>query len=209
MFEVEGIQPLRRVDWDAVYREGMPPWETGTPAAELIQVLNEGLIPVGTGLEIGCGTGANAVELVKRGFEVTAVDNSPTAIERARVRSERENALPRYVLADIFEFAQTAGQFDFILDVGCYHFMRQGELDCYLDVLWRVTRPGSYYLTVAGAPGETAQGGPPTVSKRQIYFELGRLFETVHLRHCRLESPHCKQGYLAWSCLMRRPALNK
>ena len=59
----------------------------------------------------GCGTGADAVYLVKHGFEVTAVDSSPTAIERARVRAEQEDALPRFVLADIFEFAPTAGQF--------------------------------------------------------------------------------------------------
>jgi cyclopropane fatty-acyl-phospholipid synthase-like methyltransferase len=197
------------MDWDLIYREGLPPWETGVPAEELVRVLDEGLVPCGTALEIGCGTGANAVLLVKRGFEVTAVDSSATAIERARVRAEHESSLPRLLLADIFEFAQTCGQFDFVLDVGAYHFMRRSDLDRYLDALWRVTRSGSYYLTIAGAKGETAPGGPPQVSKRQIDFELGRLFETVQLRPCRLASPCRKDGYLAWSCLMQRPMPKK
>jgi methyl halide transferase len=209
MSDVQQVTPFRRVDWDLVYREGTPPWETGVSAAALRQVLDEGLIPRGTALEIGCGTGANAIELVRRGFEVTAVDSSPTAIERARVRAEREDSLPRLLLADIFEFAQTSGSFDFVLDAGCYHFMRHTDLDRYLDVLWRVTRPGSHYFTLAGAAGETAEGGPPQVSKRQIYRELGRLFEMVQLRECRLESPRLKEGYLGWSCLMRRPVLGK
>jgi SAM-dependent methyltransferase len=201
-----------RLDWDAAYREGTPFWETGVPSAELIRVLDEGLVRPGMVLEIGCGTGADAVEMVKRGFEVTAVDSSPTAIERARVRAEREDALPRFVLADIFEFAQTAGQFDFIYDAGFYPFIRQYDLGRYLDVLWRVTRPGSLYLTLAGAAGaagEAAENGPPRVSKRQIYLDLGRLLETVRLTNCRLESPFQKAGYPAWLCLMRRPVLGQ
>lgn len=203
------LKPSRRTDWDAIYREGTPPWETGKPAAELVRILEEGLIPRGTTLEIGCGTGADAVYLVQRGFEVTAVDNSPTAIERARLRAEYEDALPRLMAADIFEFAPTAGQFDFVYDAGFYHFVRQYDLNRYLDVLWRVTRPGSYYLTLAGATAEAAEGGPPQVSERQIYNELGRLFEVVRLEACRLESPFRAEGYKAWSCLMRRPVLGR
>lgn len=207
MTRLPELGPIKRLDWDAVYREGTPPWETGVPAAELVRLIAEGSIGRGTALEIGCGTGADAIYLVQHGFEVTAVDNSPTAIERARVRAEQEDALPRFVLNDIFEFAPTAGQFDFVYDNGFYHFMRQIDLNRYLDVLWRVTKPGSVYLALAGAAGETAEGGPPQVTKRQIYNELGRLFEMVGLEQCRLESPYSKDGYLAWSCLMQRPVL--
>ena len=194
------------LDWDAIYREGTPSWETGVPAAGLLHVLDEGWLRPSVTLEIGCGTGADAVELVKRGFEVTAVDNSPTAIERARARAELEDALPRFVLADIFEFAPTAGQFDFVYDAGFYHFVRNYDLNRYLDVLWRVTRPGSLYLTLAAA-SEAAEGGPPRVTKRQLYHDLGRLLEIVQLQRCRLESRFQKDGQPAWLCLMRRPML--
>jgi SAM-dependent methyltransferase len=179
------------------------------PAGELLRVLDEGVVPVGSALELGCGTGADAIHLVRCGFDVTAVDSSPTAIERARVRAEQEDLLPRFVLGDVFEFAPTAGQFDLVYDAGFYHFIRRDDLDRYLDVLWRVTHPGSYYLALAGAPGATTEGAPPQVGKRQIYLELGRLFELVHLRPCRLESPYRRDGFPAWSCLMRRPMPGK
>jgi SAM-dependent methyltransferase len=178
-------------------------------APELIRVLDEGLVAPCKVLEIGCGTGSDAVFLAQRGFEVTAVDHSPMAIERARVRAELEDSLPRFLLADVFEFAQTAGQFDFVYDAGLYHYVRQFDLDRYLDVLWRVTRPGSLYLTLAGASGEAGRGGPPHVTKRQLYNELGRLLEMVRLAPCRLASPHSKEGYPAWSCLMQRPVVGK
>src|SRR5580700_3726768 len=93
-------------DWDTIYREGTPVWETGRPAAELVRFINEKRIGRGSVLDIGCGTGADAICMVRRGLEVTAVDSSPTAIERARVRAELEDALPRFLLIDLFEFAQ-------------------------------------------------------------------------------------------------------
>jgi methyl halide transferase len=209
MSPLKELEPIVQPDWDRVYRGGMPPWDTGLPSAELERLLDQELIMPCQVLEIGCGTGADAVLLAERGFEVTAVDCSPTAIERARVRADMEDALPRFVLADIFEFAITAGQFDFIYDAGLYHYIRHGDLDRYLDVLWRVTRPGSLYLTLVGAKGESAPGGPPRLSKRQIYNDLGRLFEMVQLEHCRLRNSGSKNGCLGWSCLMRRPGLAK
>jgi SAM-dependent methyltransferase len=198
-------QPGTPPDWDAMYREGTPAWETGAPATELVRTLDEGVISPGTTLEVGCGTGADAVYLARRGFEITGVDCSPLAIERAHSRAEMESAAVCFVLGDVFKFAEKAEPFDFVYDAGFYHFMRQVNLSRYLDLLWRTTRPGSFCLTLAGSTGETAEGGPPQVSQEEIRSELGRLFEFVHLRQFQFESPHRREGFLGWSCLMRRP----
>jgi SAM-dependent methyltransferase len=203
----DAMTALVNWDWDLAYREGTPVWETGEPSAELVRFLSEKRVGRGSALDIGCGTGADAIYMVRRGLEVTAVDSSPTAIERARVRAEMEDALPRFVLADFFEFAKTAGTFDFVYDSGFYHYIRQIELERYLDGLWRATRPGSYFLALAAAPGERIDGAPPPVTKRQLYSELGRLFEVVRLDPIRMPSPVLKDGYPAWSCLMQRPVV--
>jgi SAM-dependent methyltransferase len=192
-------------DWETVYREGNPPWDTGTPHAELARVLDEYRLKPQTVLEIGCGTGADAILLSRRRFEVTAIDCSAIAIERARLRAEKHDALIRFVLDDIFDFARTSGQFDLVYDSGVYHCLRQVNVDRYLDMLWRVTRPGSYYFCLAGAPNPTAEDGPPQVTEDEIHNELCRLFECVHLRPIRLECPTRPEGHPGWSCLMRRP----
>ncbi len=194
-------------NWDAMYRLGTPPWETGQAVGELVRVLDQGLLRPGRALELGCGTGADAICLARRGFEVTAVDCSPTALERARVRAEQEDALVRFVLDDVFEFGLTAGTFDLVYDAGFYHFIRRVELDRLLDLLWRVTRHGSLYLALVGSKRERSKGGPPRVSRQQIHDELGRLFDFVQLRPFKFESPTRKQGYWGWSCLMQRPAI--
>jgi methyl halide transferase len=197
---------VRPPDWDQMYREGTPPWETGRPAAELIRLVNEGMIHRGSALEIGCGTGCNAIYLAKLGFDITAVDNSPTALERARTRAEQCDALLRLVLDDVYVFSENAGSFDLVYEAGFYHFVRRVNLSRYLDMLWHVTRPGSYYLSLAGSDEEQAEGGPPSVSRDDIHNELGRLFEIVQVRPFRFESPAREEGFAGWSCLMRRPA---
>ena len=178
---------LTATGWDAIYREGTPAWDSGTPHAELSRVLDQYRLRPQTVLEVGCGSGADAILLARRRFEVTAVDCSPIAIERARLRAEQHDALLRFVLDDVFDFAPSAGQFDLVYDAGLYHSIRQTRLEQYLDMLWRVTRPGSYYLCLAGAPNEQAEEGPPQVTEDEIQSELGRLFEFVHLRPTRLE----------------------
>ena len=192
-------------DWDAAYRNGTPPWDADVPHAELTRVLDEHRLHPQTVLEIGCGTGADAIVLARRRFEVTAVDCSPIALERARLRAEQHDAWIHFVLADVFEFVRTTQQFDLVYDAGIYHFLRQVDLDRYLDVLWRVTRPGSYFLCLAGAPDDTTENGPPQVTDDEVHNELGRLFEFIQFRPTQLESSTRQEGYPAWSCLLQRP----
>ena len=192
-------------DWDTAYRQGTPPWDVGRPHAELTRVLDEYRLRPQTVLEVGCGTGADAIVLARRRFEVTAVDCSPIAIERARLRAERSDAVLRFVLDDIFDFARTSGQFDLVYDAGLYHAMRLVNIERYLDMLWRVTRPGSYFFCLAGAPSEPLEDGPPQVTDDEMHSELGRLFEFVHVRPTRLEGANPNQTYAGWSCLMLRP----
>lgn len=197
------VSPL---EWDLAYREGTPYWETGRPAPELVRLVEEGKIPRGTALDIGCGTGANAVFLAERGFEVTAVDISPTAIERARTRAALAGVNIHFVVDDVFQFIRSCpNPYDFLLDAGFYHYVRGQSLSAYLDFLWRASKPGSYFLVLAGHAAETAEGAPPGVTEEDLRFELGRLFEFLEMRLVRFEGPFCPEGYLGWSCLLHRP----
>ncbi len=42
-------------------------------------------------LDIGCGTGRHAVELSKRGYQITGVDLSTSQLKRAREKTEEQN----------------------------------------------------------------------------------------------------------------------
>jgi len=94
------------LDWEAMYRRGTPPWETGLPAQELMRIVAEQALRPGAALELGCGTGANAIYLSQNRFDVTAVDASPLALERARLRCEEAGGLVHFVLGQTLGFVR-------------------------------------------------------------------------------------------------------
>jgi SAM-dependent methyltransferase len=67
-------------DWDARYAERDRIW-SGRVNDVLAREM-EG-VPPGRALDLGCGEGADAVWLAQRGWQVTAVDISGVALERA------------------------------------------------------------------------------------------------------------------------------
>lgn len=64
-------------DRDSFYQSGTAPWETKHPSTELQRVIAEEKLQPCRTIELGCGTGINAVWLAQQGFDVTAVDISP------------------------------------------------------------------------------------------------------------------------------------
>ncbi|WFE94105.1 FAD-dependent oxidoreductase [Micromonospora sp. WMMD987] len=66
--------------WDELYRGRERQW-SGRPNPHLVDVV--GTLPAGTALDLGCGEGGDAVWLARRGWRVTAVDVSTTALERS------------------------------------------------------------------------------------------------------------------------------
>ena len=191
-------------DWDAKYRTGDTPWDSRETSRELTRVLEEYEINPGRALELGCGTGTNAIFLATRGFSVTAIDCAIPAIETARERAQSAGVEIDWHLADVQHFGADLAPFDFVFDRGVYHCCRRVDLDGYLATLAQVTRPGTLYLSLAGNVNEGVTTGPPRVSATDICRELEPLFEIVHLREFHFMDAGGVQGPLGWSTLLRR-----
>lgn len=95
------------------------PWAGEKPNPYLLSWLDKNSVK-GNGkkaLVIGCGLGDDAEELAVRGFNVTAFDISPTAIEWAKKRFPDSGVA--YRVADLFDLPkQWLGVFDFVFE--CY-----------------------------------------------------------------------------------------
>jgi SAM-dependent methyltransferase len=74
-------EPTPAQFWEARYADSERVW-SGRPNQALVDVLSD--LPPGRALDLGCGEGGDAVWLAGRGWRVTGVDISPTAIARAR-----------------------------------------------------------------------------------------------------------------------------
>ncbi len=192
--------------WNERYAQGDTPWETDHPSSELQRAVAEVPIRPCRALELGCGTGANALWLAQQGFEVTAVDLSTHAIERARRRAAATGIAIRFLVADVLDPpAELVGPFDFFFDRGCYHVVRREDAAAYVGALRRLTRPGALGLVLAGNAREPHQPGPPVVSEEQLRKDLGRLFDVLRLREFRFDQVEADgTRFLGWSCLLRR-----
>ena len=96
-----------------------PPWDTGISPPELIQFMAGH--PPGRALDLGCGTGTNAIELAKRGWQVTGIDFARRAIRIAHSKAKMAGVQIDFRVADVSKLPDIAGPFDLILDIGCFH----------------------------------------------------------------------------------------
>ncbi|SRR5581483_2662018 len=72
--------------WNETYASGEAPWDTGVPEPLLVEFVNSGGVMPGRTLEIGAGTGTNAIWLAERGFDVLGVDVASLAVEKGRAK---------------------------------------------------------------------------------------------------------------------------
>lgn len=198
---------MSSIDWNEHYESGQPPWESGLPSSELGRVIAEEGIQPCRMIELGCGSGINAVWLAGQGFDVTAVDFNELAIEKARRRAASAGVAVRFVLADVFDLPELDEPFPVFFDRGCYHAVRGVDAAAYVRSLVRVTAPGSLGLILTGnaRSGHEAGQGPPVVAEEDFQAELEPAFEIVRLREFEFdEVEHIEARFLAWSCLVRR-----
>jgi SAM-dependent methyltransferase len=192
--------------WDERYAKGDTPWETGQPYSELRRIVAEIPIRPCRALELGCGTGGSAVWLAQQGFEVTALDLSPLAIERARRKADKAGVPIRFLVSKVLDPPpELAGPFDFVFDRGCYLVVRRESVEAYVATLRQLSGPGALGLVLAGNAREPHDPGPPVVSEERIYNELGSRFDIVQLREFRFDQLEADgMRFLGWSCLLRR-----
>ena len=196
-------------DWNERYATKDTPWDSGKPSVELHRILSEYQIPPGDALELGCGTGTNALFLAQRGFRVTAIDISPLAIHQAQERARLVGMSVHFLTADLLNVPDLGRRFPFIFDRGVYHCIRETGLDKFLSTLEKVSTPGGLYLLLAGNANEPSppDKGPPRVRADQICSELGGLFDLIQLREFRFDGVVIEgQPFspLGWSALWRR-----
>jgi uncharacterized OsmC-like protein len=99
-------------DWDQRYRGTALLW-TERPNQFLVEEVS-GLRP-GRALDLGAGEGRNAVWLAEQGWQVTAVDFSQVALERAAAVAKRAGVQVDWVPADLTEYTPPAAAFDLVV----------------------------------------------------------------------------------------------
>jgi SAM-dependent methyltransferase len=100
------------VEWDRRYAGSELLW-TGEPNRFLVSEA-AGLRP-GRALDLACGEGRNAVWLARQGWQVTGVDFSAVALEKARRLAEASAVEAEWVVADLCEYRPEERAFGLVI----------------------------------------------------------------------------------------------
>ena len=98
-------------EWDGRYASAEQVW-SGQPNGALVTLA--GTLPAGRVLDVGCGEGADAVWLAAEGWQVTAVDVSQVALDRAEAAAGAAGVTVRWVCSGLLEAPLDAGGFDLV-----------------------------------------------------------------------------------------------
>jgi SAM-dependent methyltransferase len=131
--------------YEITYRYFQAPWDIGA-REELVALVKGGRIQPCRAIDLGCGAGANAIYLAQQGFDVTGVDYTQAAIEKARARAQEAGVQVNFLVDDLTNLRQASGPFDFLLDYGVLDDLRPRQRAAYLRNLLPLTHAGSRYL---------------------------------------------------------------
>ena len=123
---------------------GSPPWDTGVSPPELYAFIESR--PPGKALDLGCGTGTNAITLARAGWEVTGVDFVGSAIVRGRQKARQAGVKVDLRQGDVTRLNNISGPFDLILDIGCFHSLSEGGKIAYITQVEELLAPQGVFL---------------------------------------------------------------
>ncbi|MGB7923476.1 MAG: class I SAM-dependent methyltransferase [Pyrinomonadaceae bacterium] len=147
--------------WDAEYsRRGIPSSFRDDPSGVLTWALDnwpyltDNTAPK-TAVDIGCGTGRNAIYMASSGIEVLAFDSSEAAVKSAQVRLADNSLtkLPTFLKHDLTDGIPAKDrQIDFAVDIFVYkHQLLPSVRKAYRQELHRILQPdGRLLISLAG-----------------------------------------------------------
>lgn len=202
---VPGYQRLYRL----FYRVGFIPWQKPSPPTDLLSLADH--LPPARALDLGCGTGVEAVALAERGWQVTAVDLVPRALDAARRRATAAGVAPRFLQADVtrLEPGTVGDGYQLLIDLGCYHSLPAAERDAYVASVSRVAAPQATLLIYAAsrqAPGPITLAG---VTREEIATRFGSGWELLDAQAVTASSigvPRLADRMAPWRYHLRRRA---
>ena len=112
----------RRLLFDVLYRLGRQPWDTPPPDELRHAIEGPHALSPGHALDVGCGTGTNAIYLARHGWQVTGVDFSSAAIDKARDKAAGVSG-PQFMRGDATRLSELPipRPVDLVLDMGTFH----------------------------------------------------------------------------------------
>jgi SAM-dependent methyltransferase len=191
--------------WDASYLDGPAPWDLGHPQPAIVRLAAAGGF-TGTVLDVGCGTGDNALHIASLGLSVLGVDVAGTALAIAWEKAIERGIDADFVAADAFHLERLGSTFETVLDSGMFHTCDEDERPVYASSLASVTeRDATVYVLCFSDAGPGT--GPHPVRREDLtaVFNPGNGWDIVAIEPDRVQTRfHDDNGAPAWLATIKR-----
>ncbi len=163
-------KPDQESIWSQRYRDAGADYLFGVAPCRFLQ-MHQGVLSAGsTALSVADGEGRNSVWLAEQGLDVTALEISPVALEKARRLARGRGVEVEFIQGDMLTMPWPPGQFDIVLGV-FIQFVGPDDREVQFARIKQALKPGGLLLLHGYTPKqlEYKTGGPSAVEN--LYTE--------------------------------------
>jgi cyclopropane fatty-acyl-phospholipid synthase-like methyltransferase len=182
--------------FDSAYR-GTPPWDIGRPQKEFVELVRRGEI-TGSVLDIGCGTGENALFFAGEGYEVWGIDSVPMPIQKAKEKAAGRGLKVHFLVLNTLDLFKLNRKFDTVTDSGLFHTLSDEDRPVFLDNLAAIMSPAGKYFMLCFSEHEPGGYGPRRITQGEIQDSFRDGWLINYIRPAVFESHTRAEGSRAW-----------
>jgi SAM-dependent methyltransferase len=177
-------------------------WDIDQPQPAFVALAEAGRI-TGKVLDVGCGTGENALFLCQRGLDVLGLDLSSMAVAEARRKAQARGVMARFVVGNGLDLPSLEETSDTVIDSGLLHILSDADRARLVAGLHAVLRPGGYIHLLAFNE-HTSWPGPRRLTQTEIRTTFEQGWEVEAISTSRFEVVDGSGGAEAWLASIRR-----
>jgi SAM-dependent methyltransferase len=187
------------------YKKGDTPWELNGPDFNLVEMVTGRPIQACRALDVGCGTGDNAIWLAQQKFQVTGCDVSDIAIGQAGRKAAAAGVQCEFHACEFLSAAGLDSSFGFVFDRGCFHsFDTQGLREQFArQVAAHLEMDGLWLSLVGSADDPPRDTGPPRLTALEVVAAVEPFFLILGLTASRMGSKRPNPAR-NWVALMQK-----
>lgn len=186
------------ISWEDAYKSS-PPWDIGRPQPTFRELVSAGELNKGSVLDVGCGTGENALYVAENGFSTVGVDLSSRAIVAAKAKANERKLRVDFRLANALSLDFKGSYFDNAIDSGLFHTFNDSDRVSFANEIARVLKTnGRYFMLCFSDKEPTNWGGPRRITREEIEATFSPLFEINYIRDSVFATRIHKEGGKAY-----------
>lgn len=160
--------------------EGNPPWDIGHAQAAFVH-LGKQMAKDLKVLDVGCGTGENALMFAELGFDITGIDYVTEAINKAINKANNRKSKAKFYILNALNLENLNQKFDVIIDSGLFHTLSNSERLYFKKSLSKVISLNGIYYMLCFSDLELNRFGPRRISKEEIYHTFNQNWNVISI----------------------------